>query len=232
LVLGSSAVLLPATLAWKVRRRDRVWLVASVVALWLVLYLCEGINGEGAACLLGLFVIYNVYLWRVGRNSGAEFEPPEGEHKDLKRSILLLIIASISVSLGAVLIVKGATFLAEEVFHVPDRVIGLSVVAIGTSLPELAAGIAAALKGKAEIGIGNVIGSNIFNTLAVIGVAGALRDYHDAETIDRVLTLDLPVTLAFSLAAILLPKWGGRSKAKGWLLLIGYLTFLIMTQRT
>jgi cation:H+ antiporter len=235
LVLGSCAVLLPATLAWKIRRRDRAWLLGSVVFLWLVLFWGQGIGRVGGTCLLGLFGLYNVYLWRMGRQGDTRKAPSseeqslEGAPRTLKGALLKLVVASVFVSIGALFIVHSATFMAEK-FGVPERVIGLSVVAIGTSLPELAAGIAAALKGKAEIGIGNVIGSNIFNTLAVVGVAGTLQPYHEAETIGRVLSLDLPVTLAFSVAAILLPRWGGRSSVKGWLLLMGYFAFLLMTQ--
>ena len=145
------------------------------------------------------------------------------------KAVFLLLIASASVSGGAYLIVQSAIFLAER-FGVPERVIGLSVVAIGTSLPELAAGIAAALKGRAEIGIGNVIGSNIFNTLAVVGVAGTIRPFQEEDAINGALMLDLPVTFALCLAAIFLPKWGGKSALKGWALLVSYFTFLLLTQ--
>lgn len=227
LVLGATSVLLPATLAWKVRRRDRVWLLSSVGALWLTLYFFGDLERTGGVLLLVMFLLYNVSLWRAEKSSEEETRP--SGNRVLRKAILLLIMASAFVAVGAHLIVHSASALAMT-FKVSDRVIGLSVVAIGTSLPELAAGIASALKGKAGIGIGNVIGSNIFNTLAVLGVAGVLKPIQDAEVIGSVLSLDLPVVLCFSIAAVFLPRWGGASKVKGWLLLSGYVVFLLSTQ--
>ena len=144
LVLGATSVLLPATLAWRVRRRDKVWLLSSVGALWLAMYFFGGLERTGGALLLVMFLLYNVSLWRAVKGSEEETRP--GGNKVLRKAILLLIMASAFVAVGAHLIVHSASFLAMT-FKVSDRVIGLSVIAIGTSLPELAAGIAAALKG-------------------------------------------------------------------------------------
>jgi cation:H+ antiporter len=132
------------------------------------------------------------------------------------------------VAVGAELTVTGAEVIARSL-GVSDRVIGLSIVAIGTSLPELAAGIASALKGQTEIGLGNVVGSNVFNVLVAIGAAGIVRPIGasgaDGALIEETLRSDIPLVLAFSLAAAVLPRLGA-GRWMGAVLLIGYVAFL------
>ena len=115
---------------------------------------------------------------------------------------------------------------------VTERVVALTLVAFGTSLPELSAGLTSALKGEREIGLGTVVGSNVFTVLAVVGIAALVRPLGGTPELDvalsNALALDFPVVLAFSLAVIGLPlllaRDGGRITAA--ILLAGYLAYV------
>jgi len=135
-------------------------------------------------------------------------------------------------------VVRGAEGGALRI-GIPSSVVGLTVVAIGTSLPELAAGLGGALKGETDISLGNVVGSNVFNLVAVIGIVGLVQPFDpanpgiaDKEALDtafaQALSEDFFVVLAFSLAAILLPRIApGSGRAKGALLLFAYALYTL-----
>jgi len=131
-------------------------------------------------------------------------------------SIVLLIIASR-------ILVKGSVTIAEF-FEVGELIIGLTIVAIGTSLPELAAAIAAARKGVHDMIIGNIIGSNVFNTLGVLGITGALQ----ATDIDTgALWRDFPIMFAFTVVMLIFAlSRRSFSRTEGGILLLGYLSYL------
>ena len=123
------------------------------------------------------------------------------------------------------MVVWGAIEIAH-VLHVSDLIIGLTVVAVGTSLPELAVSVVAALKGEHDLAFGNIIGSNMFNLLAVIGVAASISP----TTIDsKVLTLHLPVMVGLTLVIFAIAyNFGGRGRVfrvEGFLLLMSFITY-------
>jgi len=227
LVLGATALLLPAVLGTALRLREAGWLLASLLGLFAVLSCQGGIGWEGGCLMIALFACHNLHLWKTSKHDDVE-EPLARGEGIMRRASLLVLCASVAVAIGAKLTVTGAEAIAQSL-GVSDRVIGLSVVAIGTSLPELAAGVASALKGHAEIGLGNVVGSNVFNVLVAAGAAGVVRPFTgegDAALVGEVLSRDLPVVLAFSLAMIILPRLGAGGKWKGGALLASYVAFL------
>jgi len=223
LVLGVTAILLPGVLGSALRLRESGWLLVSLLGLFLVLLWQGGVSFVGGGLLVGLFVIHNFHLWKTAK-SGQEEEPqPKGDGV-MRRALLLVLAASVSVAIGAELTVTGAEAIARSI-GVSDRVIGLSVIAIGTSLPELAAGVASALKGQTEIGLGNVVGSNVFNVLVAVGAAGIVQPFA-GESADAALWQDLPAVLLFSLAVIVLPRLGPSGRWKGVTLTAAYGAFL------
>ena len=121
--------------------------------------------------LWALFLVYLGYLFKMAKNGTTE----EGEEEllPLWKQILMLIIGVVCIVVGSDLTVDNATILAEA-FGMDDRLIGLTIVAFGTSLPELVTSITAAKKGKADIAIGNIVGSNIFNILFVVGTTALI----------------------------------------------------------
>ncbi|MEZ6018850.1 MAG: sodium:calcium antiporter [Planctomycetota bacterium] len=173
LVLGACAVILPATIESKVRLRDGIWLIASL--LLLVLTLKDGVLTRWDGLILaGAFLYYQWGLLR-GRAEGiaaramdakseSDEPAPIGE-STLKRDLIKVLLGSLAIGVGARTAMWGGEMLALRVGMAPT-VVGLTVFALGTSLPELFAGIASARRGQAEMGLGNVLGSNVFNVLA------------------------------------------------------------------
>lgn len=141
------------------------------------------------------------------------------------KNLALLVFTLVILVLSAKLLVWGSIEIAHS-FGISDLVIGLTLVAVGTSLPELAASVAAALKGEGDLAIGNVIGSNLFNTLGVLGVAASVAPFALAP---QVLTRDLPLTLAISILMLILglQKFGKIKKWQGVSLLVIFITFQI-----
>jgi len=231
LVMGTCAIVMPKVLESRLGRRDTVWLFGSLAGLWLVC--ADGaLTRLDAGLLLILFAIYNGVLWITARRDGvpsAEFETSS------TKSTVLTIVGMVGVAVGAWAMVEGAKAGAVKL-DVNERIIGLTVVAVGTSLPELAAGLGSAFKGEAEISIGNVVGSNVFNVLAVLGIVGLVRpltadSMEDeagraelAAAFEGALSTDLWIVLGFSVAAIALPAIGGArmGRVKGAVLLGAY----------
>jgi cation:H+ antiporter len=238
LVLGASALVLSAVLDQPLGGREILWLHLTVALLW-VLLLDGVLSRVDGAVLLGAFALHNIHLWKTAHGSG---KPPEGHHSNHPWGHVVL--GALVIAAGAHFVVRGAVDLAMFL-EIPNRVIGLTLIALGTSLPELAAGVGAARKGYAEISLGNVVGSNVFNTLAVLGVAALVHpigtpagDAGDAwvaeeAVFDGTLSLDLPVVVAFGILLTILPrlapgsKRAGRSRYRGLILLAAYGAYVI-----
>ncbi len=228
LVLGATALILPVVLGKPMRARETGWLFTSVLGLSGVLLWEGGVSRLGGGLLVGIFVVHNLHLWKSSDPDAKEEPLPKGQGI-MRRAGALVLVSCVAVAVGAELTVNGAEAIARSL-GVSDRVIGLSIVAIGTSLPELAAGIASALKGQTEIGLGNVVGSNVFNVLVAVGAAGIVRPFGasaaDGALVEETLRSDIPLVLAFSLAAATLPRLGAAGRWMGASLLLGYVAFL------
>lgn len=234
LVLGACALVLPRVLESKLGLRDVFWLFASVGLLWWVIADHE-VSRTDAGILLGGYVVYAIHLFVTGREAVVEEAGEVEEH--YRQPALWILIGLLSIALGAKLVVFGAQDGALRL-GMPKSVVGLTVVAIGTSLPELAAGLGGAFKGESDISLGNVVGSNVFNVIAVIGLVALVNPFVPVATpdgspdpltvaFDRALGEDLFVVVGFSLAAVLLPAIGGSrgGRAKGLLLLAAYAAY-------
>jgi len=235
LVLGASALILPTILGGRIALREVFWLFASLGLLWLVCW--NGVvTRMEAGILLGAFGVHNWVLFRAARAHRAlgEAEALEEleehvEHANdmVGRQWTNVIIGSISIAAGAQLVMMGGEGLAVAL-GVSKGLIALSIFAFGTSLPELAAGIGSALKGHAEISIGNVVGSNVFNLLAVIGVAGLITPLDASHSGGSdVMLQHFPATLAFSVALVLMPFLGnGFGRLKAAVLFAAYCSYM------
>lgn len=141
-----------------------------------VVLLVMGITGNTVSRLEGvilwvLFIIYLLYLYKLAQKGNEEDNP--GEQKSLPVYILTAIFGAVVIVLGSKFTVKGATEIARMA-GITERVIGLTIVAFGTSLPELVTSIIASQKGSTDIAIGNIVGSNIFNILFVVGTSALI----------------------------------------------------------
>lgn len=229
LIVGLAAVITPI-FGWE-RTAVREAIVASLVSLAaLGLVLGTVISRTEGIVLLVLMVAYllsSYWLERRDRKSKAfQHEAEEFEDIPLRRPWLapLLAVGGIgALVFGADLLVEGAVNIARD-FGVPDAVIGLSLVAVGTSLPELATAIIAAVRRHSDVVLGNVIGSNIFNILAILGITVVIQPI---EVTARFREIDAPVMLGSALlllAVLFATKTIGR--VAGALMLAGYAIYM------
>lgn len=171
LILGITAVIISvpvqhSTVKWEIP----FMLVVTVVLA--VLGMSDGsISRLEGVILWALFIVYLLYLLRMAKNNGNDEE--EEKHLPLWKQLLMLVIGIAGIVWGSDLTVDNATIIAEAL-GMDDRLIGLTIVAFGTSLPELVTSVTAARKGKADIAIGNIVGSNIFNILFVVGTTALI----------------------------------------------------------
>lgn len=200
LVLGMTAIVRPIKLESATLRREMPALLAVtllVVSLFLDARLT---NIDGYVMLTGL-VIVMIWLARLGSRSAAndpikkDFEAEIPDDVSMKSAVLWVVVGLSALLLGADWLVTGAMGIAQTL-GVSEVVIGITIVAFGTSLPELAVSLISVLKGEYGLAIGNIVGSNIFNLLAVIGIAAAIEPM---ALHPSVLSLHIFVMVAFTL---------------------------------
>lgn len=175
LILGLTALICPIeTDNSKVIRHGSIMIVASL--LLIVFALNSGITRIEGLILFACLILFTTISVRKGRTQQQEtdIDDLEGKPMTVLAAIGLIVLSCAMLAFGADILVDGATTVASAL-GVSDKVIGLTVVALGTSLPELAASVAAAFKKQMDISIGNIIGSNIFNILCVLGVSTSIK---------------------------------------------------------
>jgi len=200
LVLGVAALLMPLNVHSSIVRRELpVLLLIMVIAMLLLL---DGTLGRlDGALLLGGMCLLLYWVTRVGIKSGEDRDPMSAEFAEeiptnvgMGKAIFWVLAGAVLLLVSSRLLVWGAVSVAHAM-GVSDLVIGLTVVALGTSLPELAATVMSALRNEHDIAIGNVLGSNMFNLLAVLGLPGLI---HPAPIEAVVMTRDYPVMTGFT----------------------------------
>ena len=174
LILGASALVMPIALTGT-GRRDAVVALGVSLLLWGLALSQYGARWIGFV-LLGGIVAYIVWRYRHPGAAQVEDEVDDTAPTGIVIAVLLFLVGLGLLVGGGTLLVSGAIELAT-IFNVPETVIGLTVVAVGTSLPELAASVAAALRGKSGLAIGNVLGSNIYNILLIGGVTMGIAPF-------------------------------------------------------
>ena len=230
LVLGLTAMIRPILLESATLRREMPALLA-VSLLTVSLFLDSFLSRiDGVVMLIGL-VIVMVWLVRLGLRSAAndpiaqDFAAEIPDDVSMPMAVIWLIVGLGTLLVGAELLVDGAIGIAR-MLQISDVVIGIIIVAFGTSLPELAVSLASALKGEYGLAIGNIVGSNIFNLLAVIGVAATI---HPAAVAPSVLSLHIFVMVAFTLVLFAMTyDYDGKarlSRLEGIALLVAYIAY-------
>lgn len=220
LILGVSALVRPIDINPKILRFELPLVLAVSAYFWLV-----GMNDilsrlDGFTLVLG-FVAYIVIVVRSGKVDNADIpqELMEKPKAPIGRNVLLIIVGVIGLSYGASWVVKSSVELSHR-FGVPELVVGLTVVAMGTSLPELATSLIAAFKKESDLSIGNIIGSNIFNMMAIAGPSAMLKPL---PVSDELVYNQIPVMFAITLLLVPLVRSGNRlTRPEGLILLISY----------
>ncbi|HEX6929409.1 MAG TPA: calcium/sodium antiporter [Gammaproteobacteria bacterium] len=233
LILGMTAIIAPLTVRSETLRRELPILLAIMLigAALLADRVLDRLDGAILLTVLAAFIAWLIHLARTsapGDPIVQEFAAEIPTALPLPRSLLWLAAGLLVLLASSRLLVWGAVNIATAL-GISDLVIGLTVVAIGTSLPELAASIVAARRNEHDIAVGNVLGSNIYNLLAVMGLPGVI---HPGPIPAAVLTRDFPVMISLTLAFFFLAHGVGRpgyfSRLSGGLLLASFAAYQLI----
>ncbi|MGK7312373.1 MAG: calcium/sodium antiporter [Candidatus Longimicrobiales bacterium M2_2A_002] len=230
LILGMAAIARPLRVGMRLLSREGPLMV--VASLLVAAMMLDGVVGRvDALILLAGFLAFLAFVLRAAESEPEEiaaeyvqFETEERGPSDggMGRDLLLILLGLAGLIVGAQLLVMSAVFFARLV-GVTEVVIGLTVVAIGTSLPELATCVVAALRDESDIALGNAVGSNIFNLLSILGVSAMIRPISVAPGL---MEFEVPAMILF--AVLLVPlAWHGRllGRISGSVLVGGYVVF-------
>ncbi|MCG3663575.1 calcium/sodium antiporter [Aliarcobacter butzleri] len=239
LILGITAIIAPIAVNSKIVKKEIPILLIIVLFLGYLLFDNTLTFVEGVVLLVGFFILvgWSIYVAIKGKGDALESEINDEllEHEmSLRAGVIWLIVGLILLIASSRLLVWGAVGVATE-FGVSDLIIGVTIVALGTSLPELAASIIAARKGEHDIAIGNVVGSNMFNILAVIGIAVVIAPMNiiSFEVLQRDWITMLLLTIALLFMAYgFKNKEGEITRLEGFILVVCYVaynTYLGMT---
>jgi cation:H+ antiporter len=234
-ILGVTAVLFPIVVQRKLLMRELPFMIGAVLLLPVLGWDGELSRLDGAVLVACFGVYVGAMLWLARREpvldpAANEFDRAvlaanEPARARVAHCALLMLAGFIALLAGARLLVDAALLFAREV-GVSELVIGITIIAAGTSLPELATSTVAAVRRESDIALGNVIGSNVFNALAILGFASLIQPLSVEADLFR---FELPVMVLASLLVFPLALTGRRvTRGEGALLLLGYLVFLLV----
>lgn len=206
-ILGISALIVPLLVHQQIIRQEVPVMIGASLLLW-AMAADGGISRWEGMLLASLIVAYTVFIIRQSRRETAAikaeyaeaFEAPSGWDAHWGVQVLLLLAGLALLVLGANWLVEAAVAFAKYL-GVSELIIGLTIVAVGTSLPEVATSIMAALRGERDIAVGNVVGSNIFNILSVLGISASIAP-SDLIVAPAMLAFDLPVMVAAAVVCL------------------------------
>ena len=228
LVLALIALLSNISVNEKSFRRDWSWMFFLSIMLCLFIITDNELNGFEGFLLIAILVIF---VYKVLKNSDS-IELLNDVDDKLKltsnfKILIWLFISSLTLYFGAEFLVDGAVKFANQI-NISEAVISVSIVAIGTSIPELAASLVAIAKNEKSISVGNLIGSNIFNIGSVLGITAIIKDIPIAE---EIIQRDILWMMAFTVLIMVLsvlPEKNKISKYKGLVMLVGYFVFIFL----
>lgn len=226
LIVGTAALVAPMTILRSTVKKDIPFTILAS-AMLIPMTLDGDISRLDAALLFLVFIVFMVYTVRSAKNGTAEGDKAEAKQMPVWKAISFFVLGLACLIVGSNLFVDGATAVAS-LLGVSEAVIGLTIVAGGTSLPELATSVVAARKGQSAIAMGNVIGSNVMNILMILGVTGLIHPM----TIQGITWLDLSVMLVsvlllwlFSFTKYTMARWEGAVLV---ILFLAYMTWLVI----
>ncbi|NGX54035.1 MAG: Inner membrane protein YrbG [Chlamydiae bacterium] len=221
LVLGVSALVSPIVIKKKLIRWDVPLMIGVSLLMWFFAWGGKIYRWEGVLLFAGI-IAYILFSIRYGR----EKELPSPAKQPFWLQIGMVVVGVILLGWGADGLIKSALIIAKR-FGVSDLTIGLTLTAVGTSLPELATSLLALFRGQREVAVGNVIGSNLFNILAVLGLS-ALVAPHGISVPHRALTIDIPIMIGVALLTLPIFFTGRRiSRPEGLFFLLAYSGYLL-----
>ena len=225
-ILGATAIIKDIRFTKNTKYIELPFLILTNIILFILVQ--DGVLSQKESCLLiflfGCFITYTYLVSQKGTQSITTAFPKKSS---LWKSILSIILGIIALKYGGEFVVENAKKLAK-LFHVSDKIIGCTIIAIGTSLPELITSIVSALKGNTDLALGNIIGSNIFNILLILGTSSFIHTIHFNLSYD----LDIIILYTTSLLLFLFPHISPKnamSKKEGFLFLGTYLAYMLIT---
>lgn len=227
IILGLASVIIPIKVQKSTKKYEIPFTILVTIVLAVLGMTDNQISRLEGGILWILFLIYLVYLFFMAKKGDANAEEAENKIDKVWKMILFILLGGVLIVWGSDVTVDAATKVAEYV-GMSKRLIGLTIVALGTSLPELITSVTAAKKGNADIAIGNIVGSNIFNILFVVGTTALITPVAYAANflVDSIVAA---VTMLVLLLFVLnkesqLKRWGGIILLLGY---VGYFVYLI-----
>ena len=235
LILGIASAIRPI----KLKKETRIIEIPLCLVISLIfMALCnlgQDVSRSDAGILLVLFVLFIIYTIVMAKN-GEEFDKEDEENLQKKddepnrsviKDIIFLLLGGILLKIGGDLTVNNAINIAQH-FSLSEKIISVTILAIGTSLPELVTSIFAAIKGKSDIAVGNILGSNIFNMLLIIGISSMIRPINYNTSYNLEMFFIIVGLLILSLFTVIPPK-NRISRGNGITYFIFYLGYLLKT---
>lgn len=223
LILGIASVIVPLAVQKSTRMIEIPYMIAITVLFGVLGYTGEMVTRVEGGILWIAFLIYLGYLLWMAKK-GKEDNEPDEKQKSLPVQLLMILVGLVCIVLGSDFVVDGATEIAK-VIGISERIIGLTIVAFGTSLPELVTSIAAARRGNADIAIGNIVGSNVFNILFVAGTSALISPI----VFESKFVLDTAVATATAvlLLVCVCNKEGKLKRSGGIIMLAAYAAYFV-----
>ncbi|MEC7839434.1 MAG: calcium/sodium antiporter [Chlamydiota bacterium] len=227
LILGMASFLKPISIKSKLVKHDLPIMVAATLMLSILLSVFPVISRGIGICFIAALIVYTYFAFLVGKEDTVLAKEEEEEIKQFRmkslfHEVFFLLLGFVILFLGGGVFLNGAISIAK-VFDISDAIIGVTIVALGTSLPELAVSIIAVSKKQGDVSIGNIVGSNIFNILGIIGLTSLVAP---------IVIKDITVTQHLSMSALAIAMWIMArtgwviSRCEGAILLISYVCFI------
>lgn len=226
LIVGCAALVTPIMILPATVKKDIPFAMVASVAL-LLMCLDGNISRIDAGVLLGLFAVFMYITLKGAKENEQSMQQTSAKGGKPFMSVVWIFVGLVCLVFGSNLFVDAATVIARQL-GVSDAVIGLTIIAGGTSFPELATSVVSARKGQSGIAIGNVLGSNVFNILLILGITGVMSPM----TLQGITTVDLAMLVVsmvmlwlFSFTKYTLARWEGALLT---IVFIGYMSYLVM----
>lgn len=224
IILGLTSVICAVPVKKSTVRYEIPFTIGITVVLAVMGLLDNQVSRLEGIGLWVLMIVYLLYLLRMAKNGEPLEEVPEAGKKDtVLKMVLMVVVGAVMIVLGSNVTVDAATELAI-IFGMDERLIGLTIVALGTSLPELVTSVTAAVKGKSDIAIGNIVGSNIFNILFVVGTTAIITpvSYSADFLVDSIVA-----AAAMVLLFVCVLRRQKLTRLGGAIMLVGYAAYFV-----
>lgn len=226
LILGATAIIKDIKFKNNTKYIEIPFLIMTNITLFILVQ--DGILSQKESCILiFLFICFIIYTYLMAKNSPTPIQKVSTKKISILKSVFLIIIGIIALKYGGEFVVENAKKLAK-LFNVSDKIIGCTIIAIGTSLPELITSIISALKGNTDLALGNIIGSNIFNILLILGTSSFVNTIYFNLSYNIEIIILYTTSLLLFIFPHLSPK-NYMSKREGFIFLGTYITYILIT---